>query len=194
MIHIKRTVIIIVIIILSIGLGYAYESVTVALEKKSHPILYAEFVDKYSQEYSISPEIIYSIINTESGFKSDVVSNKGAVGLMQITRDTFDWLMTKTGEKLSDGLLYDPETNIKYGTFLLKYLFNEFEDWDLVFAAYNAGLNRVKNDWMNNPDYIKDGEIQNIPFNETRNYIKKVNNNIDIYKKLYFSKDNQDKQ
>ncbi|MCL2772257.1 MAG: lytic transglycosylase domain-containing protein [Oscillospiraceae bacterium] len=191
MIHIKRTVIIIIIIIVSIGLGYAYERVTVTIEKKSHPLMYEEFVDKYSQEYTIPPEIIYSVINTESRFKSDVVSNKGAVGLMQITTDTFDWLMTKTGEALSDGLLYDPETNIKYGTFLLKYLYNEFNDWDLVFAAYNAGLNRVKNDWMNNPDYIKDGEIQNIPFDETKNYIKKVNNNIDIYKKLYFSNDNQ---
>ena len=190
MIHIKRTVIIISIIIVSIGLGFAYEKVTVAIEKKSHPLMYEEFVNKYSQEYEVPPEIIYSVINTESGFKSDVVSSKGAVGLMQITNDTFDWLMTKTGESLSDGLLYDPETNIKYGTYLLKYLYNEFNDWDLVFAAYNAGLNRVKNDWMNNPDYIKDGEIQNIPFDETRNYIKKVNNNKDVYKKLYFSNDN----
>ena len=187
MIQIKRTVIIIVIIIVSVGLGYAYERVAIGLEKKSHPLMYEEFVDKYAQDYAIPPEIIYSIINTESGFRSDAVSNKGAIGLMQITKDTFDWLMTKTGENLSDGLLYDPETNIKYGVFLLKYLYGEFKSWDLVYAAYNAGLNRVKNDWMNNPDYIKDGEIQDIPFDETKNYIKKVNNNIEMYKKLYFS-------
>lgn len=183
----KRTITIIIIIFVSIGLGYAYEQIALNLEKRSHPLLYEEYVEKYSRDYSVPPEIIYSIINTESAFKSDVVSIKGAVGLMQITPDTFDWLMNKMGENLSDGLLYDPNTNIKYGTYFLRYLHNEFDDWDIAFAAYNAGLNRVKNEWMKNPEYIKDGKIMYIPFEETRNYVKKVNNNREIYKKLYFS-------
>ena len=186
----KRTIAIILIIILAVGLGYVYEIASIYVEKKTYPLLYEEIVEKYSAEYNVPREIIYSIIRTESSFRSNVESNKGAVGLMQITPDTFDWLMTKLDEKLDRGLLYDPNTNIKYGTYFLRYLFLEFgglhDNWDLVFAAYNAGLNRVKNDWMRNPEYISEGKIIYIPFLETRNYIEKVNSAIETYRRLYF--------
>ena len=189
----KRTIIIILIIAAAVGLGYLYETALMILEKRSYPLNYEEFVEKYAVEYNVPREIIYSVIRTESSFRSNAESHKGAVGLMQITPDTFDWLMTKTGESLDRGLLYDPNTNIKYGTYFLRYLFIEFGDfednWNLVFAAYNAGLNRVKSDWMRNPEYIQDGKILYIPFPETRNYIEKVNSAIKIYRRLYF-KDN----
>ena len=87
---IKNTIAIIIIIIISVGLGYVYEQVTVYLGKKSHPIMYEEIVEKYSDEYKVPKEIIYSVINTESSFRSDVVSSAGAVGLMQIMPITFE--------------------------------------------------------------------------------------------------------
>lgn len=190
----KRTIAIILIIIAAVGLGYVYEMVLLYIEKEAYPLQYEEFVEKYSLEYNVPKEIIYSIIKTESGFRSNAESFKDgevcAIGLMQITPDTFDWLVSKTGEIHDKGMLYDPKTNIKYGTYFLRYLFLEFGDlqdnWNLVFAAYNAGLNRVKNDWMRNPEYIQDGIIMYIPFNETREYIEKVNNSIKIYRRLYF--------
>lgn len=186
----KRTITIILIIAVAVGLGYVYEKVLSTIEKKAYPLIYEEFVDKYAEEYGVPREIVYSIINTESNFKSNAESHKGAIGLMQITPDTFTWLMTKTGEKLAEGMLYDPQTNIKYGAYFLKYLFTEFEtlddNWNLVFAAYNAGLNRVKGDWMKKPEYIIDGKIVYIPFEETRNYIEKVNKGIETYRRLYF--------
>jgi len=186
----KKTIIIIIIIFVSVGLGYAYERVTVEIEKRRHPIPkeYQEFVEKYSFEYSVPQWTIYGVIKAESSFRSDVVSDKGAVGLMQITPDTFDWLMTKTKETLDGRLLYDPETNIKYGTFFLRYLYAEFDSWDTAFAAYNAGRGNVNN-WLKNPQLASNNQliIENIPIEETRNYVKKVNNNIEKYKKLYFS-------
>jgi len=184
----KKTIIIIIIIFVSIGLGYAYEQVSTALEKRAHPILYSEFVEKYSQEYSVPQYIIYSVIKVESSFRSDVESDRNAIGLMQITPDTFEWLMTKTKEDLPVKLLYDPETNIKYGTFFLQYLYAEFENWDTSFAAYNAGRGAV-NGWLKNPQYAVGNQliIENIPFPETKDYIRKVNNNKEMYKKLYFS-------
>jgi len=187
-----RTIAIIMIIIVSVALGYAYDRITVNLEKKSHPIpdAYKEIVEKYAEEYDVPKEIIYSVINTESSFNSAAVSDSGAIGLMQIMPETFEWIAMKIGENPSDGLIYDPHTNIRYGTFLLKYLYREFENWDIAFAAYNAGINRVKNNWLNNPEYIKDNEIVYIPIDETRNYVKKVNNNIEVYKRLYFNKNN----
>lgn len=182
----KRTIIIIVMIIISIIAGYVYELVSINFEKRSHPIKYEEYVERYAAEYGIPKEIVYSVINVESGFSADVESHKGAVGLMQITPVTFDWLMTKTGEKIDIKLLYDPETNIKYGTFFLRILFLEFENWELTFAAYNAGRGKI-NEWMKNPEYIKDGVIISLPYKETSDYIVKVNRNREVYKRLYFT-------
>ena len=183
----KRTLTILIMIAVSIGLGYTYDKVMTSLEKKSHPIpaLYEKIVEKYSEEYNVPEYIIYSVIKAESSFRSDVVSEAGAVGLMQITPDTFDWLMTyQLRESLASGLLFDPETNIKYGTYYLRYLYQKFDSWDIAFIAYNAGPN---SEWLNNPEYIKDKEILYIPIEETRNYVKKVNKNIETYKRLYFS-------
>ena len=190
-----RTIAIIIIIVVSIGCGYFYDMIITNLEKKSHPIpdAYKNIVERYAEEFEVPIEIVYSVINTESGFRSDAVSpGVGAVGLMQIMPDTFDWIAMKMGESPTEGLLYDPHTNVKYGTYFLKYLYREFGSWDIAFAAYNAGPNRVKQ-WLNNPEYIKNNEIVYIPIEETRNYIKKVNKNIEAYKRLYFSKDNKNK-
>lgn len=186
---IKNTIAIIIIIIMSVALGYAYDKIMESLEKRAHPLKYEEIVEKYSAEYAVPQEIIYSVIKAESSFRSDVVSIAGAIGLMQIMPTTYDDIAKRLGEVPNEGLLYDPETNIKYGTFYLRYLYDMFDNsWDIAFAAYNAGLNRVKNQWLNNSEYIKDNEIVYIPIEETRNYIKRVNKNREVYKKLYFNK------
>ena len=184
----KNTIAILFIIIISVALGYAYDKIVTGIEKKNYPLMYEEIVEQYSQEYNVPREIIYSVIKAESGFRADIVSSAGAVGLMQITEATFDWLMSyQTHEILSPGLLYEPETNIKYGVCYLNYLYHRFESWDIAFAAYNAGPNRVKNSWLNNPEYIINNEIVYIPIEETRNYVKRVNKNIEAYKRLYFT-------
>jgi len=185
---VKNTTAIIIILTLSIILGYVFSRIIVSIEKNNHPLKYEDMVEKYSKEYKVPQEIIYAVIKAESGFRADVVSGAGAVGLMQIMPDTFDWLMKyQTKEELSHGLLYDPDTNIKYGTYYLNYLYKRFNSWDIAFAAYNGGPNR---EWLSNPEYInaETGEIVHIPIEETRNYVKRVNKNIEVYKRLYFSK------
>ena len=188
----KRTIVIIILIITAVALGYVYEQVSVTLQKRAHPIPaeYEDYVMKYSVEYNVQPYIILSVIKAESSFSSGAVSpGAGAVGLMQIMPDTFDWLMKRMGETHAEGMLFDPETNIKYGTYYLRYLFDMLGDWDLALAAYNAGHNRVRNNWLNDPGIVQDGKlvIAAVPFIETRNYIIRVNKNIEMYKKLYFS-------
>ena len=161
------------------------------LEKRAHPIP-AEFeghIMKYSDEYNIPPYIILSVIKAESSFRSHAVSGAGAVGLMQIMPATFDDIMRRMEESHEHGMLFDTETNIKYGSFYLRYLYDMFGDWELSFAAYNAGHTRVRNNWLNNPEIVQDGKliISGVPFEETRNYIIRVNKNIEMYKKLYFN-------
>jgi len=184
----KNTIAIIIILSVSVGLGYAYERIATALEKRSHPLRYAEFVDKYSELYNVPREIIYGVIKAESGFRSDAVSDSaGAIGLMQIMPATYEDIAERLlGEFAAVGLLYDPDTNIKYGTYYLRHLYDRFNSWELAFAAYNAGPSRVIG-WMGSPEYIADGEIVYIPIEETRVYLQRVKKNRETYKRLYFN-------
>ena len=74
---------------------------------------YDEYVDQYSAEYNVDKALIYSVIKCESSYDKDVLSDVGAIGLMQITPETFDWMLSKTGEKYTHDDLYIPEVNIK---------------------------------------------------------------------------------
>lgn len=182
----RRSIVIIAILVISVLVGFIYQSVWDRIDHGRYPQKYTEFVSKYSSECGVPEYVIYAVINVESGFDSSAVSSAGAVGLMQITSDTFDFLMLLTKENLQHGMLYDPETNIKYGAHLLAYLYAELEDWNLTFAAYNAGVNRVKG-WLQDPEYTDaDGKLVKIPIEETRNYVEKVNKNIEEYKRLYY--------
>lgn len=162
--------------------GYIGDLIT----KNFHPVKYSEFVTKYSAQYNVPEPIIYSVIKTESSFRTDAKSHKGAIGLMQITPATFDWLCTKTGEDSNPGLLYDPETNIRYGTYYLSLLYSEFQVWDTVYAAYNAGRGKV-NEWLSQDEYNNHGRLKNIPYPETSEYVKKVKKTAQTYERLYYS-------
>ena len=121
-------------------------------------------------------------MKTESGFKSDAVSVKGAIGLMQLTPDTFAWLCTKMGEADSAAeRLYNPEVNIRYGTYFLSLLYTEFGVWDTCFAAYNAGRTKVSA-WLKDPAFNQNGKLVNIPISETAAYVKKVNRALAVYR------------
>ena len=187
----KKTIAIICILITSAIVAFCWVNIDTAITKKSHPLQYSEYVEKYSAEYAVPKELVYAVIKTESKFKSDAVSRKGAVGLMQMTPDTFIWLCEKNGENNTDAnLLYTPEVNIKYGTMYLGMLYTQFESWETALAAYNAGPKTVK-EWLNDDNISKDGVLVNIPYKETDKYIKKVINAKNIYKELYFEDENK---
>ncbi len=153
--------------------------------KVLYPVKYTEYVEKYSAEYGIDETLIYAVIKTESSFNPEAVSNAEAVGLTQITPETFRWLKTKTGEENENLSLFDPETSVKYGAFFLRYLLDEFENTNTALAAYHAGRGRI-NGWLENEKYSPDGKIlTNIPVKETAHYVNKVNKAIRIYEKLY---------
>ncbi|WP_250278238.1 lytic transglycosylase domain-containing protein [[Clostridium] colinum] len=145
------------------------------------PIKYERIIEKYAKKYNIEKSLVFAVINAESRFNKNAVSNKGAIGLMQIMPETGEWLAKKIDIKeFSENMLYDPETNIKLGTYYLSYLLEKFEDETLALCAYNAGSTNVYR-WLNNEKYTKDGNIHTIPFKETNNYVKKI----DIMKKGY---------
>ena len=150
-----------------------------------YPRRYSSLVEQYAQEYQINEAFLYAVIETESGFNKDAVSNVGAKGLTQIMPDTFKWLQSKTGEEYEEDDLFEPEISIKYGAFLLRYLLDEFDDPKTALAAYHAGIGRV-NGWLHNPEYSTDGEkVSKIPFEDTDAYATKVLKTYEWYVKLY---------
>ncbi len=153
--------------------------------KLIYPVKYAEYVEKYSTEYGIDRELLFAVIKTESSFNPEAVSHANAVGLTQITPETFDWLRTKLGEEDDELSLLDPETSVKYGAFFLSYLLEEFENTDTALAAYHAGRGRV-NGWLEDKSISHDGKtLAKIPIAETAHYVKKVNKALNAYNKLY---------
>lgn len=150
-----------------------------------YPKKYSDLIEKVSAELEIESVLLYAMIETESGFDKDAVSDAGAMGLTQITPETFQWLQTKTKTSYGDEALFEPEISIYFGAFFIKLLLDEFKHVDVAFAAYHAGRGQV-NEWLADPRYSSDGEaLDTIPFEDTSNYVEKVNKNIKKYNKIY---------
>jgi Soluble lytic murein transglycosylase and related regulatory proteins (some contain LysM/invasin domains) len=171
--------------VVSLTVGFVYDFVCRKVEEKAYPLNFTEYVEMNAEYYGVPKDIIYSVIKVESNYTQTAVSSKGAVGLMQMMPDTFEWLLTKTGEEHSMDKLNDPAVNIKYGTYYLSMLYDELAVWDNVYAAYNAGIGNVRK-WLKDSQYTTNGRLTNIPFNETSKYVVKVNEARDMYNKLYF--------
>ena len=165
-----------------------YKSTENNLEKSAYPLEYTDLVNKAAKEYNLQPALIYGVIHTESRFNPDAGSSVGAVGLMQIMPETFDWLQEKRGEagKYTTEDLYTPSVNIDYGSYLLRYFLDYYGNEKCAVAAYNAGF-EVSN-WLEDPNCSPDGmTLDVIPYPETSEYVVKVENAKQKYIELYFS-------
>ena len=107
---------------------------------------------------------------------------------MQLLPDTFRWISDDVlRERLDDGMIYDPETNIRYGCYYLHLLYDRYEDWTAALAAYNAGPGRVDR-WLDDPTMLDaDGKLNPdaIPATETRRYVPAVLEAQERYDELY---------
>lgn len=140
------------------------------------PLPYQDTIAFYGRVYNVDPVLIAAVIKTESNFNSKAVSERGARGLMQIMPETGRWAAEQTGEPAyDDNRLFDPETNIKLGTWYLSDLSKEFDgSIVLTLAAYNGGVGNVK-EWLAGKTLINpESSISKIPFSETRFYVRKV--------------------
>ena len=149
---------------------------------------YEEYVKKYSSEFNVDENLVYSIIKAESDFDQNAVSSHGAIGLMQIMPETFLHDI-KYALQIEGGIevLYDPETNIRAGVYYFSYLLEHFGSSRTAIASYNAGIGNVSK-WLKNGDIADfDGELMldEIPFFETRVYVKRVEFYYKKYSELY---------
>ncbi|MBW8845927.1 MAG: lytic transglycosylase domain-containing protein [Burkholderiales bacterium] len=127
-----------------------------------------------AQAAGLDPAYVYGLIRQESRFVLDARSHVGAAGLMQVMPATAKWTAKKVGINYNAELMHDRDFNLRIGTNYLKLVLDRFEGAQaLAAAAYNAGPNRPAR-WRDGP--VIDAAIwaENIPFNETRDYVRKV--------------------
>lgn len=148
---------------------------------------YQELVGAYAQKYQLPESLVFGVMYAESKFDPNALSNRGAKGLMQVMDETGEWAAGKIGMVgFTKEMLYDPQVNIHIGCWYLRQLTNQFEEpLETILAAYNAGNGNVEK-WLSNPVYSQDGKtLTEIPFGQTRTYVKKVALVKKIYEVLY---------
>ena len=151
-----------------------------------YPVKFQEAVNYAAAEFHVDRNLLFAVIKAESNFNPDAVSQSGAFGLMQLMPETASWVCEKMGESYETSHLTDPEKNIRIGAFYLSYLLSMYHGNEKnALAAYNAGHARVDN-WLKDSAYSNDGEtLTDIPFPETKKYVKRVTKHKRWYKNLY---------
>ncbi|MDI9441197.1 MAG: lytic transglycosylase domain-containing protein [Bacillota bacterium] len=150
--------------------------------ERAFPLDFVPLILKHSEEAGVDPVLIAAVINAESAFRVGAISAKGAVGLMQLMPSTAAWLRGD-GEHSID--LFQPETNIELGVSYLRYLLDLFPTEHAAIAAYNGGPSHVTR-WLS--EGVWDGSWVNtgdIPFGETRSFVRKVELMRRVYGFLY---------
>ncbi|MCX8030813.1 MAG: transglycosylase SLT domain-containing protein [Thermodesulfovibrionales bacterium] len=139
-----------------------------------YPLAYWNEILEASITNDLDPYLVLSIMREESRFDEEARSIAGAIGLMQIMPQTALRLNNEINIAKNPPNLYNPKINILLATHYLKNLLKEFKSIAAVIAAYNAGENAVR-EWLKNNNYHSADEfIEDIPFDETKNYVKKV--------------------
>ena len=160
------------------------------IEQWEYPQKYSEYVTYYANKYEIDPLLLYSFIRTESNFDAGAESKVGARGLMQITEVTFDWIKSKIAptEELTFDSLYDPETNIRFGSYFVSYCLLRYEDdISTAAAAYHSGWGTV-DELLADNQYSDDGKtLDSFPYTQMRLYVHKITDSYENYQRLYSS-------
>ncbi len=174
------------ILVLAIVWFFFYGGKSMLL-KYFYPIEYSEYVEEYSAEYNLDKYLVYAVIQTESKFDPDAVSEAGAVGLMQLMEETAN----ECNEKEDFGYtipedLKDPEKNIRMGCYYLSRLLKIFdEDKELALFAYNGGIGNVEK-WLDDEEYADGkGGLDISPYQETNDYVDKVLRSYKRYREIY---------
>lgn len=160
------------------------------IDRWEYPVEYPEYVTYYADKYGIDPFMLYAFIRTESNFNPMAESDAGARGLMQITEVTFDWIKSKIAptEDLTFEDLYDPETNIRFGSYFVSYCLLRYQnDLATAAAAYHSGLGTVDG-LLSQAEYSDDGQtLDHYPYPQMRLYVKKITDSYQRYLEIYKS-------
>lgn len=181
---IKCALIVIVLIFLLFISGYF------TLRKVIYPLKYIDIITKEASKNNIDPYLLLSVVKIESNFNPNATSNKGAKGLMQMIYSTALEVNQKLKiyDTISEDELYDVDFNLTIGADYFGMLIKRYNgNYYLAICAYNAGLGNVDK-WIENgivSENLDDYNENDIPFNETKRYLKNVIKTYKMYKILY---------
>lgn len=179
-----KKVIGLIIILLFLIIVINLNGIKMFLYNLEYKTKYSEYVEKYAKEYSVDKNLIYAIIKSESNFKEKAKSKKGAIGLMQLMYTTAEEIAEKLNIEVTEENIIDPQININIGTKYISILIQKYQNINLALAAYNAGSGNVDS-WINSGTLEKDGSnIENIPYLETNNYVRKILRDYEVYKNI----------
>ena len=146
-------------------------------ERLWYPLHYEQIVRGHARNYHLDPALLAAVIYQESKFKADARSKSGAIGLMQLLPGTAQGIAVHTGgTQFRTADLYNPEINVRYGSWYLRHLLEKYGDERTALAAYNAGQDNVDR-WR-----AAGGGIR---FSETRAYVRRVEELKGIYRRAY---------
>ena len=133
--------------------------------------------------------LVFALIKAESNFNSEAVSHRDAIGVMQIMEETAKDVANKNSIKIENENIKQEllkiDNNINIGTKYLSTLLEKYKNKEIAVAAYNAGIGTVDG-WIQKGIIKSDGsDIENIPYKETNNYVRKILRNYKLYKELY---------
>jgi peptidoglycan lytic transglycosylase len=162
-----------IILIVLVGAGGA---AVVASEpdwylRARYPLRYEHIVRGHAENYRLDPALVAAVIYQESKFRADARSDSGAVGLMQLLPETAKGIAARTGgSQFEVDDLYDPEINVRYGSWYLRHLIDKYGTEERALAAYNGGQGNLD---------------RGVMYPETRHYVDRVLELRGIYRKAY---------
>lgn len=142
-------------------------------ERLRYPLAYEGIIRGHARNYDLEPALIAAVIYQESKFEADARSEAGAIGLMQLQPATARGIAVRTGGsafRVAD--LYDPEINVRYGSWYLRHLLAKYGDEERALAAYNGGQGNVD---------------RGVVYPETRHYVERVTELKAVYRRAYAS-------
>lgn len=170
----KLWIVIVAIVLLVVAIFIYLPSI---LGDTIYPLKYENYIAKYSTEYGVDPALVAAVIMQESRFNPKAVSYAGAQGLMQFMPGTASTMAREVGKTNYD--IFDAETSVQFGAAHIRDLLLKYNgNIDAALAGYNAGTGNADR-------WLTAGIMDNVPFTETRNYIKNVKNYQKIYTTLY---------
>lgn len=150
------------------------------------PVEYEDLIRKYAAENELEPAYVAAVIMAESSYRPEAVSSANAQGLMQLLPSTAEWIAGKFDETYTEGCLFDPETNIRYGCWYLGFLMRRYDsDMRCSSAAYHQGQGRV-DQWLADPALSSDGKtLDRFDSSVTENYVNRILRYYERYEEIY---------
>jgi soluble lytic murein transglycosylase len=160
------------------GLAAVHQTMPGPYARLWYPLRYEHIVTGHAANYRLDPALVAAVIYEESRFRPDAESPAGAIGLMQLRPETARGIALRTGgARFEVADLYNPEINVRYGSWYLRHLLDKYVgDERAALAAYNAGQSRV-DEWLR--------EGRGIAFAETREYVRAVLDTREVYRRAY---------